>query len=52
MQETSQLLVLSCQAGTGSEGSPGSATSTGGSSTGSDEEGGAARGQWGDMDGL
>lgn len=52
LQEVPQLLVLSCQAGTGSEGSPGSTTRTAGSSTGRDEAGGVARGQWGDMDGL
>lgn len=49
IQEIAQLLLLSCQTGTGSEGSPGSTTKTRGSSTGRDE---AGRGQWGDMDAL
>lgn len=39
IQEIAQLLVLSCQAGTGSEGSPGSTTSARGSSAGRDEAG-------------
>lgn len=52
IQEVPQLLVLSCQTGMGTEGSPGSTTRTRGSSAGRDEAGGAARGQRGDMDGL